>query len=164
MVRPAGVADAAVLADIHVSSWQVAYRGVFEEAFLEVLDREGRADWFEKAIGRGTPIVVEPDDAPLGFCMYGESHEEGWAEVLSIYVHPDHWGQGHGRRLLRRAEVELAELGFSRVLLWVLDSNERARRFYERQGWTLGSRIKLEEMGGVQVTEVRYEVYLPGSS
>ncbi len=164
MVRPAVVADAAVLADIHVSSWQAIYHGIFEEVFLEGLDREGRADWFEKAVGRGTLIVVEPDDAPLGFCMYGESHEDGWAEVLSIYVHPDHWGKGHGHRLLRRAEVELASLGFDQVLLWVLDGNERGRHFYERQGWTLGSRIKLEEIGGIQVTQVRYEVFLRGSS
>ena len=54
-------------------------------------------------------------------------------------------------------ERDLAGAGFEEALLWVLEGNTRARDFYERQGWSKGKPIRLEEIGGRPVTEVRYE-------
>ena len=51
----------------------------------------------------------------------------------------------------------LAGAGYERAVLWVLDSNTRARVFYEREGWSLARAIKVEPIGGVDVTHVRYE-------
>ena len=65
--------------------------------------------------------------------------------------------------MLSASESRLAELGFDKALLWVLVTNTRARGFYERQGWSVGGPIQLEEIGGVQVTEMRYEKSLPGA-
>ncbi len=168
MVRPAVVADAATLADIHVTSWQVTYRGVFDEGFLEGLDRRRRESWFADLLARGgVNLLVEPDDQPVAFCWFGDpfapEEEGGWAELYSIYAHPDHWGMGHGYRLLAHAESEMIEAGYDRALLWVLDRNSQARAFYERQGWELANGIKLERIGGTPITEVRYEYVLRGS-
>lgn len=163
MVRPATPGDSAVLADIHISSWQTAYQGVFPAGFLEGLDRERRTARFDVQISQGASILVEPDDKPRGFCWFGEplAAEEGnWVELYAIYVHPSAWGEGHGYRLLRAAQAEMTATGFPRAFLWVLDVNDRARRFYERQGWELTSRLKLEEIGETPVTEVRYEISL----
>ena len=168
MVRPALGEDAAVLADIHVSSWQSTYRGVFDDEFLDGLDRDARQAWFEAQISRGASILVEPDDEPRGFCWYGpplsNDEEASRAEVYSIYVHPDGWGEGHGHRLLDEAVRDMADSGYEETFLWVLDRNQRARSFYERQGWRLAPQLKLEEIGGVQITEVRYEFDLRGPS
>ena len=46
--------------------------------------------------------------------------------------------------------------GYRDAVLWVLDDNPRARRFYEREGWALDGRTKREEFLGVAITEVRY--------
>jgi hypothetical protein len=51
----------------------------------------------------------------------------------------------------------MVEAGYWRGLLWVLQGNNRARAFYERQGWALGKPIRIEAIGGTDVTEVRYE-------
>lgn len=165
MVRPAMRADAAALADIHISSWQGTYRGVFPDEYLDELDREGRTLWFAKRLRDGESILIEPDEAPQGFSWFGdpfaEEEDEGWAELYSIYVLPEAWGKGHGFRLLKAVETSASEIGYQRMFLWVLDRNERARRFYERQGWSLASQLKLEEIAGVQITEVRYEIDLP---
>lgn len=148
------------MADIHIASWQAAYRGVFPSEFLDGLDRKSRATWFRKALSDEQHILVAPDSSPAGFCWVGASQDQGWGEVFAIYVHPSEWGTGTGRDLLRAGAEELAFQGFERACLWVLDSNTRARSFYERQGWMLARRVKLEEIAGVQVTEVRYEADL----
>ena len=58
---------------------------------------------------------------------------DGWLEAL--YVRPRAWGGGLARRLHAAAVEELERRGGERARLWVLEGNERARRFYERHGW-----------------------------
>lgn len=164
-VRPARTEDAGHLAVVHVESWRRAYRGQIPEAFLAGLDLAERESWFRSRIEAGSGLLVaEVDDEPVGYCYFGESSEPGWGEVHAIYVHPDHWGEGHGRSLLSSAESELAGSGLEGALLWVLAANDRARSFYRSQGWEPGRPIRIEEIGGVQVTEVRYEHHFRAGS
>lgn len=158
MIRRAATEDSARLAEVHVRSWQSIYRGTFPDDFLDNLDLERRAEFFADRIGSGAPVfVAESEGDVVGFCWPAPGDEEGWGEILSIYAHPDHWGEGHGRALLEAGERHLRGEGFNRVFLWVLDTNTRARTFYERQGWSIGNGTKIEEIGGVQINEVRYE-------
>lgn len=158
MIRAPTQDDARALAEVHVITWQHAYRDVFPKEFLESLDVDRRTEWFRSHIARGAGLLLtESAGEVIGFCFFGRSSDSGWGEVFAIYVHPAHWGTGFGRDLLEAAEEEIRLLGFDRILLWVLESNERARAFYRRQGWVLGRPIRLEEIGGRQVTELRYE-------
>ena len=160
MIRRARVDDAEALGLLHVRSWQVGYRGVLDSEFLDGLDVQARVKWFRRVIAIDTPVLVaDVHGGPVGFSMVGEARadDDAWGEIFSIYVDPDSWGQGHGHRLMISAEASMRDQGFDRALLWVVESNTRARDFYERQGWVLGRPIRLEEIGGSQVTEVRYE-------
>jgi GNAT superfamily N-acetyltransferase len=157
VVRWATVDDAEDLADAHVASWQKAYSGIFPEAFLSGLDRGARAHWWRRHLEGGARVLVSDTERAVGFCSFGASDDQGWGEIFAIYVHPDHWGDGHGYELLLAGEEALRERSHTRALLWVLEANQRGRRFYERQGWNVGVPIRLEEIGGVQVTELRYE-------
>lgn len=140
-----------------MASWQTAYVGILPAAFLDELDREGREGWFRDRIPRGGMYVSGEEDHLVGYCWVGPSDAAGWGEVYAVYVHPASWGRGHGRALMTIAEEELMQRGFHQTLLWVLEGNRRARAFYESQGWARGRPIRLEEIGGVQVTEIRYE-------
>ena len=56
---------------------------------------------------------------------------------------------------------QLKEKGYSKIYLWVLEKNERARRFYEKNGFTWnGDRLEGEE-GGRKVTDLRYVLSFP---
>jgi ribosomal protein S18 acetylase RimI-like enzyme len=46
--------------------------------------------------------------------------------------------------------------GFRVATLWVLVSNDRARRFYERSGWRVDGGKKTEEWSGVVLREERH--------
>lgn len=71
------------------------------------------------------------------------------------------WGTGIGRRLMTAALTSLVEAGFTRATLWVLDTNERARRFYEAGSWRPDGGLKRDERRGVLLNEVRYGRPLP---
>lgn len=157
MVRWATPDDAAELADVHVTTWQKAYAGIFPEAYLDRLDRDARIRWWYRFIQEGARVHVAEDDRVVGFCHAGGSDDDGWGEVFALYVHPLYWGAGHGFELLDAGESTLISMGHDKALLWVLEANERGRRFYERQGWEVGKPIRVEEIGGKQVTELRYE-------
>ena len=76
--------------------------------------------------------------------------------MYAIYAHPEHWSTGLGRALLPAA---VAALGGPPAVLWVLEANDRARRFYERAGWRPdGARKQADMLGGVQLPEIRYRL------
>jgi len=64
-----------------------------------------------------------------------------------------------GRTLFAWATARLFAALYPGAILWVLESNTRARRFYELAGWTLDNKTKIESLpGGVQLQEVRYGI------
>jgi GNAT superfamily N-acetyltransferase len=69
---------------------------------------------------------------------------------------PSAWGTGAASALHELACNELAARGHTDVVLWVVEQNDRARRFYEREGWHYDGREKTEPIGGVDVAEVSY--------
>jgi GNAT superfamily N-acetyltransferase len=159
MIRSAEPEDAPDLARVHVTSWQAAYKGLVNQGFLDSLDVESRTAWWDRALAREANLVSvgEIDGTVEGFCLAGTSGDAGWGEVFAIYVAPDHWGTGLGKGLLEAGEGGLFSAGHERALLWVLDGNARARAFYQRRGWAIGKPIRIENIGGTDLTEVRYE-------
>lgn len=96
-----------------------------------------------------------------GFVAVCPARDEGEdpsqvAEVAAIYLAPEVWGTGTGRELITAALDALAEAGYRQATLWVLDSNERARRFYQAGGWRLDGAIKTDDRHGFPLTELRY--------
>jgi len=157
-VRWAGTEDAEAIANIHVDSWRVAYRGLVDQAYLDGLDpaermprwREGLAQYVWPV--RGT-LVAEKDEVVIGFANLSTSDP---AELHAIYVRPDAWGTGAGRALMAEAVRRLTEEGCREVVLWVLSTNEQARRFYEKAGWHADGGEAEHDVGGAPHTIVRY--------
>ena len=63
---------------------------------------------------------------------------------------PADWSTGTGRALIGRVLEEAQAEGYPRILLWVLEQNARARRFYERAGFRQRGRTHpLGWLGGI---------------
>ena len=83
----------------------------------------------------------------------GRTGEVG--ELYALYLLPTWWSAGVGRALMTSVLDALRGGRCRRVVLWVLADNARARRFYERAGFTVdGGTNILTGLGGV--LEVRY--------
>lgn len=155
MIRPATVADAEAIGEVHVRSWQAAYAGLIPEDFLARLSASSRAASWARRIGEGGRVLVAEEDGVLaGFAAFGEG------QLYALYLLPEYWGRGLGRALHDRVVDELT--GDSAVL-WVLATNERAKAFYVRQGWVDDDARQTETIDGGRVTleEMRYRRSLP---
>ena len=62
---------------------------------------------------------------------------------------------------MAHAVAQLRAMGFREAVLWVLDTNQRARRFYEVAGWHLDGGTKHQLWRGAEFDEVRYQFERP---
>jgi GNAT superfamily N-acetyltransferase len=157
-VRPASTDDACAIETVRVHGWRAAYRHVFPPDELDALpiDPERWRPRLRVPPRGWTTMVCEDGGRVVGFGSVGPSRDEdGLGELYAIYVEPDAWSTGAGRALMEAAEQQLAS-EYEAALLWVLEDNPRARRFYERAGWAPDGTRKAEERFGVRAPEVRY--------
>jgi GNAT superfamily N-acetyltransferase len=162
-IRAATSADAEQIADVHVRAWQWAYRGQVPDTFLASLSVPGRTDvwrrWLDDPDG-SCIWVAEIEGRIVGFVSAGrcrdEDAEPGTGEVYAIYIEADRLDTGLGRRLIQTATRWLRTSSFSCATLWVLDSNDRARRFYEKAGWVRDGATKVDDREGFSLHEIRY--------
>lgn len=110
--------------------------------------------------GGRKPWVALMDDQVVGFATAGLSRDDDAepevGEVYHVYAAPERWGRGIGRNLLAHAVRDLRRHGFTRATFWVLEPNDGARRWAERQGWGLDGASREEDWAGVRVPLVRY--------
>ena len=151
-----------MVAAVHVRTWQAAYEGVFGAERLAVLDEQlpRRVERWERILrDEGGVWVAEDEGQVVGFVSIGpERDDPALGELYAIYVLPQAWGSGAGAALMREAVAGLREAFDGDAVLWVLEDNPRARRFYEREGWRLDGGRKRDTFLGVEVGEVRYRL------
>jgi GNAT superfamily N-acetyltransferase len=165
-IRTATEDDAAAIAEVHVASWRGAYRGVVPDQVLDGADLlGGRRRMWQRLLGDAAPAghaawVAEADGQVVAFAdvlpSRDDDADERTAEVPMIYALPQAWGTGAGRELMAAALAGARAAGYRSVTLWVLDTNERARRFYERAGFAPDGTEKTDTTAGATLTEVRY--------
>ena len=169
-IRPIAEEEIDEVARVHVRSWQSGYAGIVPEEFLASLDPAefaARRRYTAVPPGGGAVCAVE-DGTIVGHAAFGpyrpdrETIDETMGELYSIYVEPEQWGRGAGRRLFATARERLGAAGFPDMRLWVLEDNHRARRFYERQGMRPDGEREVWIPRGYTVVlpELRYRVAL----
>lgn len=162
-LRQATPSDALAIAQVQVDTWHTTYTGLVPQEMLDQLSVSKRTEVWTDIIsqGRTTTFVVEHNCAVVGFLNLGPTRDddkdpEQTGEVLAIYIDKAHQGTGKGRELFAKAIEFFREEGFSTFSLWVLDSNQGARDFYERMNMRQDGCAKTELKGTVTLNEVRY--------
>jgi ribosomal protein S18 acetylase RimI-like enzyme len=178
-IRSATAADAAAIATVRADSWRAAYAALIPAAALaEATGPASVSAYTEVLITRSCAgiLVAEPQQPRppghqvIGFASFGperdaagqlmpppEASPSGSAagELYAIYVRPAYWGGQAGWQLLTELVSRATAQRYDSLTLWVLEANDRARRFYERAGFAVtGESQVLDDLGGV--TEIRY--------
>lgn len=110
------------------------------------------------SLDRKTLVCVESGKI-IGTTSFSKSRFaqfSDWGEIISIYLLPNYMGRGYGKALLEAAVAELKTMDYKNVFLWVLEENSRARKFYEKMGFTLADDYLDDNIGGKNLREIRY--------
>jgi ribosomal protein S18 acetylase RimI-like enzyme len=127
-LRHARPQDAAAIAEIWHLGWRDGHLGNVPAELLAARDEESFRTRAPQRVDDTTLAVVDGEIA--GFVMVVDD------EVEQVYVAARHRGTGVSDTLLDEAERRVAAAGHGEAWLAVVPGNARARRFYERRGWT----------------------------
>ncbi|MBJ7597662.1 MAG: N-acetyltransferase [Candidatus Nephthysia bennettiae] len=160
-LRPATLDDAAGLARVSVDSWRVAYQGLVPQDYLDALTYEEREEGWEGRLRQdgAEPRGLVVDCRIGGFVTLVEARSEDGGpavgELEGIYLHPTLFGLGLGRQLMELSLQRLCARGHTEAVLWVLDGNRRAERFYEAAGWQREDAVRRHPRLGVPLRRYR---------
>lgn len=159
-IRPATKQDTKALAYVQTESWKSAFQNILSEE--DLLKRTG-LEKTEAMYGRvlqnpGIRVLLEEvEGRPHCMAAWGPNRAdlgETVAELICIHSLPDKWRQGYGSMMMDRILADIREAGFSEVMLWVFEQNQRARKFYEKHGFSLTERTQ-NNFGAVELMYTR---------
>lgn len=142
---------------IYALSWKTAYKNMVPQKYLDELSLEYWTSFLQESPAVGYVLKVEEElVATSSISPARDAAMRGWGEILSIYVLPQHFHKGYGKALLSFVISQLQSSGFSDIYLWVLEENQHARSFYERNGFTTNGDKETINIGGKDLIELRY--------
>jgi putative acetyltransferase len=155
-IRPFRPDDAPSLARLfHAAIHEIAARHYSPEQILAWCPEQPDPRRFEArgADGRILFVAVDGDDRPLA---YGDVEASG--HIDHFFCRPDAAGTGVSAMLLAALEEAAAALGITRLFV---EASEPARRFFERQGFSLLYRRDFE-IAGVAIHNYAMEKQIGG--
>lgn len=156
--RSSREADGPALAALFRETWANAYAGIIPgPALARMLGRRGPSWWAAAGKARDRALVIDMGEGPVGYVLFGPSRRPAprTGEIYELYLRPDCQGVGFGRRLFEAARGRLADGGRSRLVVWALEENTLACRFYRAMGGgDLGR--SYEAIGGRRIPKVGF--------
>ena len=143
-IRKAKSEDAPRVAFINAESWQITYRHVVAQSFLETVTQEQQLPRAKRLVESPdlSCIVVEnkQNGEVVGFACFGKNREpkvDADCELQAIYLLEEYQGHSIGKMLFEHGVKEFKEKSKKRMTVSVFEANKLARSFYERQGGKL---------------------------
>ncbi len=139
-VRSATKSDCSAIADLHISSWRLAYRDALSDEYLAgPVVSERQLHWQSRLTEEPENqhvMVAQHGDRLVGFaCVYGNENAQWGSYLNNIHVCQTVQGLGIGTSLLHAtAALCLRMYGEAGLYLWVLQANTKAQGFYARYG------------------------------
>src|SRR3954462_3241304 len=157
--RPAALADVEALGACAAAAFQ-GYRG-FAPPFWRPPDAASQGGHFRHLFegGRIWSLLAERDGELAGQVSFVPAahspvkvDDPTLAHLSGLFVAEPWWGSGLARTLHEAALAEAAARDFAAMRLFTPAGQARARRFYERVGWVVGT-LELDVAGGLPAIE-----------
>jgi ribosomal protein S18 acetylase RimI-like enzyme len=175
-VREPELSDSQDLDELTGKSWKQGFKSFLndEEVFLaQEVDSFFRKESFErdKADDRLVYLVAEVDGkvvAQVRIAWADETThefvdvEQGEAELRSVYVHPIHWREGIGTRLVRESLQKLPD-NIDEVKVEAIKQNRKSVNFYKKLGFEKFEEGELDSSEPDLLTENRETVRMKKS-
>ncbi len=160
LIRKVRYEDIEKIVDINIKDWKKVYKGIIDDNTLDNLDRNAKIKKWREHYNIGNVIVAEENGIILGYCRYDTNavfeNSDIDSEIIAIYVDYDKLGSGVGRKLVEYVMKDLKNKNKTKMILWCLEKNKDARRFYEKMGGKLIQGEKYFDKDGKKYKEVGY--------
>lgn len=140
-IRPAVAADMAGVADLWHVGWHDGHAGHVPDGLTAARTLEAFHARTPARVGDTTVAVTDSGEL-VGFVMVVGD------EVEQVFVSRAARGTGVAAVLLGEASAQVAAAGHDEAWLAVVTGNARARRFYEKHGWSDGGDLPYEVTAG----------------
>lgn len=105
---------------------------------IEKKSLDERKEWFAKYGGRYPLLVAKTEGAVVGYGSLSRYKDRAAYDLtveLSIYISPDHQGQGIGKQLMEKLIERSIESGFHTIISGVTGGNEVSIKLHEKFGF-----------------------------
>jgi len=151
-IRLALPADAPDMAEIHMRSWEAAYKDIIPADYIREKNATRPALW-ESLITEDNMIyhIIEKDGQPVGLLCIAPPQEddldESFHELQGLYLHPDYYRQGIGTLAMAFAYENARASAKTNMIVWALAENIDALRFYEACGFKPDGKQQTRDYG-----------------
>lgn len=151
-IRLATPYDAPKMAEIHMKSWEIAYKDIIPIDFINeknstrhslykrVITEENMNSYIildgDKEVGIFK--IADPQDNDLGDDFY---------ELHYIYLHPDYFRLGIGTKVMEFVCDKVRCLNKKAISCWVLADNVNSIQFYDKCGFIPDGASKINSYG-----------------
>ncbi|WP_157153954.1 GNAT family N-acetyltransferase [Brachyspira murdochii] len=160
VVKKAELKDVFDISKLHAICWKDAYKNIIPDSYLKRIYLDDWCTEFEEGINNKTreAHIAYIDDKPIAVISHGKSRcsMEGYGEIISLYVHPIYQGSGIGTLLLEEALKYMKDLGYTNICLCVFEKNEKAKEFYEKNGFKDSGNKNTLKIDDEDIEEVIY--------
>lgn len=143
------------LAYVQTESWKAAFREIVPaEILAKCTELEPARAMYRHLLNErfGNGYLLELDSKAHCIAWWSEARDEdmaGCAELICIHSLPENWRKGHGKAMMERLLADVKEAGYETLVLWVLEKNTSAIRFYESFGFAPSGK-KRHSLGAVE--------------
>ena len=162
------IADMVIVEEVSADDWAVvrevrlrALRDSPLNFWATYADERGRDErWWRSFIEAGGWFIARDGDEPVGIAAGIEYSEAGEDErlLISMWVAPEARRAGVGGRLVEAVAKWARRVGAHYLLLEVTETNEPARRLYERHGFIATGRTTQHPREDLLEIEMRLEL------
>ena len=122
LVTQSNIMEAAI---VHSKTWKESHREICSADFIAVHTPERQKEYIETEIAKGVRFYLLIDEKPVGIVSVLGS------VISNLYVLPSEQNKGYGTQLLTFAVNHCSGI----PTLWILSTNDGAKRLYERNGF-----------------------------
>ena len=148
-LNSADISSAEDLAKILIAAWRSGFRDILSEETIEKYTQlEPCSEMFRQilASGEGRMYLAKLDGRSVGLLYWLPEGEA--ARIEALLTVPEVWGKGIAGALIAQTMADTSS--YKTVTVWPFRKNHRARRFYEKHGFSPTGRTRMGDAEEVE--------------
>lgn len=147
-VAKASLDEVSSMANIVVTTWKTAYKGIVSQSFLNKLSPKMYLERFKRAIRAPHILVLRAtyQNEVVGVLQAQYDEPSNKVHIAMLYVLPNVQRMGVGKQLLQTCITTYTQS--EQFVLDVLVGNHVAKQFYEKNGFSFNGHQRQADING----------------